>query len=143
MFQLLYILKYLQKNYFTIKAIVCTCYWSCAGSFSKIPFLCFHVMIFALPFPTSTLQFHPEFSLIHIFQPWLCSAIRGMEMEQTSTDGANNTTILWKFNTIYICCQVCCKFDHRNTYLKSIDTCCCMWFLLSTLSSSFPLYHPH
>ncbi|QCD99967.1 hypothetical protein DEO72_LG7g1254 [Vigna unguiculata] len=29
-------------------------------------------------------------------------------MEQTSTYGANNRTILWNFNTIYICSQVCC-----------------------------------
>jgi len=27
-------------------------------------------------------------------------------MEQTQ----NQTTILWKFNTIYICCQVCLQF---------------------------------
>jgi len=36
---------------------------------AKIPFLCFHMMIFVIPFPTFTLPFHPEFSVTHIFQP--------------------------------------------------------------------------
>jgi len=135
MFPLLYILKYFQK---TIVQLYVTEVVLAVST--KIRFHCLYVIHFAIPFPTFTLPFHPEFSLSHIFQPWLCSAIRGMEMEQTQ----NHTTILWEFNTIYICCQVFRKFYHRNALLKSIDICCCMCFLLSTVCLYvFQLYHPH
>ena len=108
---------------------------------AKIPFprdsICSSIPNFNFTIPSHS------FSVTHIFKPWLCSAITWMKMEQTSTYGANNRTILWNFNTIYICSQVCCKFNHRNTCLESIDICCCMCFLVSTVSSWFILYQPH
>jgi len=69
MFQLLYISKYLQKTILQLKPLfACVTEFVLAVS-AKIPYLCFHVMIFVIPFPSSTLPFHPEFSFTHIFQP--------------------------------------------------------------------------
>ena len=69
MFQLLYILKYLQKTILQLKPLFACVTKVVLAVSAKIPFLCFHVMIFAIPFPNFTLPFHLEFSLTHIFQP--------------------------------------------------------------------------
>jgi len=148
LFKFLYILKYLQKTPTTYISVTLQLQPLFAHETEfllplsgKIPFrrdnLCYSIPNFNF-----TIHSH-SFSVTHIFKPSLFSANTWMEMEQTSTDGANNGTILWNFNTIYICSQVCCKFNNKNKCLESINICCCMCFLVWIVSSWFILYQPH